>query len=228
LGGIVSPDAFLADHEICSTRRGLLVAPLLAALSLALSDEAAIAGTINPSETQITLPGAIKWGDWVAGLPPHSGEVATLYGGLDKPGPYLVLKRYPGYMSPPHTYATDRLSLVLSGTWWVNSGADFDPDNTLPVSAGGFVRLVAGTPHYDGVKKGANEPAVIGLFGIAPVQFELWIRRSRAGASSDRPSSFHPIGPFSIAVLVGAAGRQASSGGIDDRSIGNLRKGNPS
>jgi len=45
--------------------------------------------------------------------------MAPLYGGLDKPGPYLVLmKWYPGYMSAPHTYATDRLSLVLSGTWW--------------------------------------------------------------------------------------------------------------
>jgi hypothetical protein len=55
----------------------------------------------------------------------------------------------------------------------VNSGADFDPDNTVPVRAGGFVRRVARTPHFDGVKEGANEPAVIGIFGIAPVQFEL-------------------------------------------------------
>jgi hypothetical protein len=85
----------------------------------------------------------------------------------------VLMKWYPGYMSAPHTYATDRLSLVLSGTWWVNSGADFDPDNTVPVPAGGFVRRVARTPHYDGVKEGANEPAVIGIFGIAPVQFEL-------------------------------------------------------
>jgi hypothetical protein len=83
------------------------------------------------------------------------------------------MKWYPGYMSAPHTYATDRLSLVLSGTWWVNSGTDFDPDNTVPVPAGGFVRRTARTPHYDGVKKDANEPAVIGLFGTAPVQFEL-------------------------------------------------------
>jgi hypothetical protein len=173
-GGLASSEAFLADQEICSTRRGLLVAPLLAALTLALSDEAALAGAINPSETEITLPSAIKWNGWVAGFPPHSGEMATLYGGLDKPGPYLVLmKWYPGYMSAPHTYATDRLSLVLSGTWWVNSGSDFDPDNTVPIPAGGFVRRVARTPHYDGVKKDANEPAVIGLFGIAPVQFEL-------------------------------------------------------
>jgi hypothetical protein len=107
-------------------------------------------------------------------FPPHSGEMATLSGGLDMPGPYLVLmKWHPGYMSAPHTYATDRLSLVLSGTWWVNSGADFDPDNAVPVPAGGFVRRIARTPHYDGVMTDANEPAVIALFGIAPVQLEL-------------------------------------------------------
>jgi hypothetical protein len=174
LNGIFSSDKLLAEREIGSTRRGILLAPLLAALPLALSESAALARKINRSETEITLPDAIKWSGWINGFPPHSGEMATLYGGLDKPGPYLVLmKWYPGYMSAPHTYATDRLSLVLSGTWWVNSGADFDPDSAVPVPAGGFVRRVARTPHYDGVKNGANEPAVIGLFGIAPVQFEL-------------------------------------------------------
>ena len=165
---------FLAGHEICSTRRGLLLGSLLAALPLALSDTAALAGKIDPSQTHVTLPDAIRWSGWINGFPPRSGEMATLHGGLDQPGPYLVLmKWYPGYMSAPHSYATDRLSLVLSGTWWVNSGADFDPDNTVPVPAGGFVRRVARTPHYDGVKKDANEPAIIGIFGIAPVQFEL-------------------------------------------------------
>jgi len=163
-----------ADHSICSTRRGLLIAPFLAAVSLTMLDASARAGQINPAETAITPPDAIRWSDWISGFPPHSGEMATLYGGLDRSGPYLVLmKWYPGYMSAPHTYATDRLSLVLSGTWWVNSGADFDPKNTVAVPAGGFVRRVAHTPHYDGVKQDANEPAVIALFGIAPVQFEL-------------------------------------------------------
>jgi hypothetical protein len=83
------------------------------------------------------------------------------------------MKWYPGYMSAPHTYATDRLCLVLSGTWWVNSGADFDPNATVPVPAGGFVRRVAHTPHYDGVKEGAKEPGVIGIFGLAPVDLKL-------------------------------------------------------
>jgi hypothetical protein len=162
-----------ADGGACSSRRSLLVASLVAALPLALRGTTARASQINPAETAITLPDAIEWSDWSGG-PPHSGEMATLYGGLNKSGPYLVLMRWnPGYMSAPHSYATDRLSLVLSGTWWVNSGADFDPDHTVPVPAGGFVRRVARTPHYDGVKRDAKEPAVIALFGIAPVQFEL-------------------------------------------------------
>jgi hypothetical protein len=161
------------DHAICPMRRGLLLAPFLAALPFELLGETARAGQINPAETAITPSDAIKWSAWSGG-PPHSGEVATLYGGLDRPGPYLVLMKWnPGYMSAPHSYVTDRLSLVLSGTWWVNSGADFDPGNAVPVSAGGFVRRVAHTPHYDGVKREAREPAVIALFGIAPVKFEL-------------------------------------------------------
>jgi hypothetical protein len=158
------------DENLPSTRRRVLLASLLAALPLDFSSERAEA--INPSETQITLPNQIKWTAWTAG-PRHSAEMATLFGGLDEPGPYVVLmKWYPGYMRAPHSYATDRLCLVLSGTWWVNSGADFDPNDTVPVPAGGFVRRVARTPHYDGVKKGAA-PAIIGIFGIAPVDLKL-------------------------------------------------------
>jgi hypothetical protein len=97
-----------------------------------------------------------------------------VFGATDKPGPYVVLiKWHPGYMSAPHTYVTDRLCFVISGTWWVNSGENFEPEATVPVPAGGFVRRVAHTPHYDGVKKGSKEPAVIGIFGQAPIEFKL-------------------------------------------------------
>ena len=83
-----------------------------------------------------------------------------VFGATDKPGPYVVLiKWHPGYMSAPHTYETDRLCFVISGTWWVNSGENFEPEATVPVPAGGFVRRVAHTPHYDGVKKGPQSSA---------------------------------------------------------------------
>jgi hypothetical protein len=129
--------------------------------------------SIDPNETVVVLPGDIQWTAWT-GLPPLSGEMAALYGGLNEPGPYVVLmKWYPGYMSAPHTYATDRLSVVISGTWWVNSGEDFTPDDCVPVPAGGFVRRVAHTPHYDGVKKHARQPAIIAIFGMGPVELKL-------------------------------------------------------
>ena len=155
------------------TRRAALLAPLLTALPFALSGRRAESAEIDPKETIVILPKDIQWTTW-SGLPAHSGEMATLHGGLDRPGPYLVLmKWYPGFMSAPHSYATDRLCVVVSGTWWVNSGKDFDPDRCVPVPAGGFVRRVARTPHYDGVKKSAMEPVVIAIFGTAPVELKL-------------------------------------------------------
>lgn len=102
-------DAVALDDEVCLTRRALLFGMLIGGVELAISGKMAQASAINPSETQITLPDTIKWNTW-SSAPPHSSEMATLYGGLDKPGPYLVLiKWYPGYMSAPHYYATDRL-----------------------------------------------------------------------------------------------------------------------
>jgi hypothetical protein len=171
-GGALS--VLSSQARLFASRREAILAPLVATLAIALPGAAGLADKLNPSETAITLPDAIQWNSWIKGFPPHSGEMAALYGGLDEPGPYLVLmKWYPGFMSAPHTYATDRLSLVLSGTWWVNSGSDFDPANTVLVPAGGFVRRDARTPHYDGVREDAKEPAVIALFGLAPVRLSL-------------------------------------------------------
>ena len=52
----------------------------------------------------------------------------------------------------------------------------------MPVPAGGFVRRVAHTPHYDGVKKGGKEPTVIGIFGEAPIMFKATDPCKAAGA----------------------------------------------
>jgi hypothetical protein len=116
-GGTNSSGAAVAlDDDVCMSRRLLLFGIIAGGLGLAISGKMGQASAINPSETQITLPDDIKWTSW-PGTPTHSSEMAMLYGGLDKPGQYLVLmKWYPGYMSAPHFYATDRLSLVLSGT----------------------------------------------------------------------------------------------------------------
>src|SRR6266508_6351900 len=130
----VSASSCLAEGHN-TTRRVMLLAMLAAGLPLAASTRPAKAIKLDPAETVITLPDAIKFAPW-SGAPAHSGEMAALYGGLDTPGPYLVLmKWYPGYMSAPHSYATDRFSLVLSGTCWLNRAAASVPIRRFPFRA---------------------------------------------------------------------------------------------
>ena len=102
-GTIFSTLRTMGDHTPWS-RRAVLLGSLLAGAPLGLSARAARAATIDRSETVITLPDHVAWSSWLSGFPPNSTQMATLYGGLDQPGPYLVLmKWYPGYMSAPHT-----------------------------------------------------------------------------------------------------------------------------
>jgi hypothetical protein len=161
-----------ALNERAATRRSLMLVSLFAALPAALLADPALA--IDPTQTQVTLPDQMRWTPWSAGGPAGSMESAAVFGSINKPGAYAILVRWhPGYMSAPHTYVTDRLCFVISGTWWVNSGENFEPQNTVPVPAGGFVRRVAHTPHYDGVKRGEKEPAIIGIIGEGPIEFKL-------------------------------------------------------
>ena len=89
---------------------------------------------LNPAQTIIVPPADVPW-RVPDNAPPDSVAEATLAGGEDKDGAYLVLmKWWPGWMSAPHTYVTDRLCVVLSGAWWCNSGPDFDPAQAVAVS----------------------------------------------------------------------------------------------
>ena len=162
-----------AGNDSDADGRRMFLAALVGTLGVAALPGLAEGAKLDPAETQITLPDAIRWRNW-DNLPAHAGEMATLFGDLDAPGPYVVLMRwYPGFMSAPHSYRTERLSYVVSGTWWVDSGATFDPADTVPAPAGSFVRRVARTPHFDGVKAGQAQPATIALFGIGPVDMRL-------------------------------------------------------
>jgi hypothetical protein len=133
----------------------------------------AAAGRLLLCGTEYRLPDAIQW-EKPPKFPDNTFENAALAGSTTEPGTYLILVRwYPGYMSAPHTYATDRICVVVSGTWWINCGEAFDPNNCIPVPAGSFVRRSARTPHYDGVLAGAKEPAVVAICGLAPIDMRL-------------------------------------------------------
>jgi hypothetical protein len=127
----------------------------------------------DPSETFIEPFQDLDFQSW-GNLPPHSGEMAMLHGDFNKPGPYLVMMKWnPGWFSAPHTYATDRIQVVVFGTWFVNSGSDFRPQDAVPVGPGGYVQRAARTPHYDGVPADQPDPAIIAIFGLGPVDMKL-------------------------------------------------------
>jgi quercetin dioxygenase-like cupin family protein len=118
---------------------------------------------IDRAAVDFTTPADIKWARNAAG----TNESAVLFGDPSQPGPYVMrLKWLPGNMSRPHTHATDRFFVVISGTWWVGTGNTFDPDSTVPVPAGSYVIHHANMAHYDGAKE---EETVIQVWGIGPL-----------------------------------------------------------
>ncbi len=151
------------------SRRDALLASLFTTFALAAASEAD-ASPVDPTQTIVTLPDKIVWSVGRGGPTAEKMvETAALFGSSDAPGLYYQLVRwYPGFMSGPHMYTTDRLCVVVSGVWWVNSGQDFDPASTVPCPAGTFIRRVANTWHYDGVKRDGTMPATIAICGIGP------------------------------------------------------------
>ena len=131
LSGIIGPQAeyqktadeggHFMDHQ--ASRRDLLLTSLMAALPLGVSGAAA--SPLNPEQTIITPPDKLQW-QTLPPFPPGSVDTVALAGRTTAPGLYYTLVRWhPGYMSAPHYYSTDRYCMVLSGTWWCNSGGDF-------------------------------------------------------------------------------------------------------
>jgi|SRR6185369_12765812 len=122
----------------------------------------AFAGDIDRSAVDFTLAKDIKWVRNAAG----TNESAVLFGDPAKPGPYVIqLKWLPGNMSRPHFHPNDRFFVVVKGTWWVGTGEKFDPESTVPVTAGSYVVHYAQKIHYDGAK---GEECIIQVWGMGP------------------------------------------------------------
>src|SRR5215470_3473356 len=80
---------------------------------------------LDPNVLTFKRPSDLKW--------TNSGRVEqiVLYGDPSKPGLYSVILKWPkGTGSRPHTHPNDRLVTVLSGTWWVGTGSDYDMSKT--------------------------------------------------------------------------------------------------
>ena len=117
-------------------------------------------GQLDPAVlTSQTLAG-LKWNN--NGRP----QQIVLYGDPAKEGLYVaVLKWPPGTGTRPHTHPHDRFVTVLSGTWWVGTGTDYDMNKTVPMKAGSFIKHTAGGVHFDGAR---DDEVTIEVAGMGP------------------------------------------------------------
>jgi hypothetical protein len=119
---------------------------------------------LNPAAITIKLPDQIPW----QAPTPAGNQNAVLVGNPDKPGFYMVLTKWlaGNHFSHPHFHPNDRFITVLKGTWWVGTGAHFDPNNgTVALPAGSFVTHFGKQVHYDGAK---FEDTVLLIVGDGP------------------------------------------------------------
>jgi len=148
--------------------RLLKILTLMMAASVAIAASAGPYSSLDPKAISIRLPDDIPWQGNAAGA-----ETAALAGDASKPGLYVILVKWKAHHnSHPHFHPNDRFITVLSGTWWVNTGRNYDPDHMKPVPAGSFVTHYANEVHYDGAKDGDVVLEIVGMGPETPTAAE--------------------------------------------------------
>ena len=109
------------------------------------------------------FPNELSWVQRESGT-----SYAILAGDSQSEGLYIQRNKFPpGAFSRPHLHDQDRFVTVISGTWYTGTGNDFDPDNTIPLGPGSYMKHPAGGVHFDGAKEGE---VIVEIRGMGPVQ----------------------------------------------------------
>src|SRR5207237_6490498 len=130
----------------------ILILPLvlsLAALAAQKKDASKKSTESATSEQHVVLnPADLKWGDAPPGLPPGA-KLAVLAGDPNKKGLFTVRLQTPaGYKVPAHTHPTAEHITVISGTFNIGTGNNFDEAVGKELCAGAYMVMSAGLKHY--------------------------------------------------------------------------------
>jgi hypothetical protein len=116
--------------------------------------------TIDRLARDFKMPEQIPWSK----RSETGSQTAILFGDPSKPGFYVQLsRRAPNNWSRPHFHDNDRFITVLEGTMWIGTGTKFDPEKTVPLRPGGFVRDIAKQAHFDGSKDDGFTIEIVGM-----------------------------------------------------------------
>jgi len=112
---------------------------------------------------EMLTPDDIKWhpNPRVIGL-----GVARIQGHAKKPGDFVHRVKFPkGRVVQAHSHPDDRTYTVLSGTWYIGWGENYDANNLTALPAGSFYTEPAGIPHYLTTPDGE---AIVQITGTGP------------------------------------------------------------
>lgn len=134
------------------------------------------AAELDPKAVVFKLLDQINWGP----VTPSGNQQTILFGHPTKPGLYGVMTKWlaGNHFSHPHFHPNDRFITVLSGTWWVGSGPDFDPNASVPMPAGAFVTHYGKQVHWDGAK---DTDAVLLIVGEGPATITPFVPATPTG-----------------------------------------------
>lgn len=119
---------------------------LLAAALIALTPFAAEA-----QDHGAPAPYLVETATWAPAPPvlPAGAEIAVLSGNPFAEGWFVLRLKFPeGYDVPAHIHSGDELITVISGEFNIGHGKTLDRDAGTLLTAGGFVEMPAGHPHF--------------------------------------------------------------------------------
>jgi quercetin dioxygenase-like cupin family protein len=142
-------------------------------------------GVTSPAGAQTDPKGFVRMtpeqADWKDVPNGHGVQTAVVSGDPGKAGLYVIRVRFPpGIMSAPHFHPEDRHAVVLKGTWYTGTDDSWDPDRTVPLKPGSYMKHPAGAIHYDGAK---DEEVIVQIAGYGPSgTTEVYPGENRFGA----------------------------------------------
>jgi quercetin dioxygenase-like cupin family protein len=97
---------------------------------------------------------------------PTGPQMTVLVGDPTKPGLYTVRVAIPAHTQiRPHTHRDNRSVVVLSGTWQMGYGTQFDAQALKELRPGSLFTEPAGQPHFS---QTTDDPVVILVTGYGP------------------------------------------------------------
>ena len=117
---------------------------------------------VNHNHTLVE-PGKLTWAD-VPSLP-KGAQIAVIEGPMNEAVPFTVRLKFPAdYRIPPHWHPAVERVTVLSGTFNMSSGEEFDRSKTHAVNVGGMAIMPAQSPHF----AWTTGETIVQLHGMGP------------------------------------------------------------